>query len=63
MGAACHHTAGNKASRSDHLTYYRYDGTQYQSVYAYTAMGVGTDGNGNDLAIAQDRQLTRVACR
>ena len=56
-------TAARVSMGEHYLTYYRYDGTQYQSVYAYTAMGVGTDGNGNDLAIAQDRQLTRVACR
>ena len=56
-------TAARVSMAEHYLTYYRYDGKRYQPVYAYTAMGVGTDGNGNDLAIAQDRQLTRVVCR
>lgn len=53
-----------RVSMGEHCrTYYRYDGRQYQSVYAYTEMGVGTDDNGNDLAIAQDGQTTKVVCR
>lgn len=45
-------------------TYYRYDGKQYQSVYAYTEIGVGTDDNGNDLVIAPDGAVdTPVVCR
>ena len=53
-----------RVSMGEHyVSYYRYDGTQYQSVYAYTAMGIGTDGNGNDLVIAQDGQVTPVVCR
>jgi|GEM_PF-470678 len=53
-----------RVSMGEHyVTYYRYDGTQYQSVYAYTAMGVGTDDNGNDLAIAQGGLVAPVVCR
>ncbi|KHK52957.1 hypothetical protein PI87_19240 [Ralstonia sp. A12] len=44
-------------------TYYRYDGKDYQSVYSYTAIGVGTDDNGNDLEVAQGGPDTKVVCR
>ncbi|CAJ0799826.1 hypothetical protein LMG19083_03355 [Ralstonia psammae] len=56
-------TAARVSMGEHYVTYYRYDGARYQSVYAYTAMGVGTDDNGNDLAIAQGGQATRVVCR
>ncbi len=53
-----------RVSMGEHyLNYYRYDGAQYQSVYAYSATYVGTDGNGNDLAIAQGGPRARVVCR
>ena len=53
-----------RVSMGEHyVTYYRYDGTRYESAYAYTAMSVGTDDNGNDLGIAQGGQTTRVVCR
>lgn len=53
-----------RISMGEHgYTYYRYDGKQYQSVYAYTEIGVGTDDNGNDLAIAPDAVAdTPVVC-
>ncbi|KVO25516.1 hypothetical protein WK60_28075 [Burkholderia ubonensis] len=44
-------------------TYYRYDGRAYRSAYSYTGMGVGTDDNGNDLAIAQGGPDAKVVCR
>ncbi|MFS2106517.1 hypothetical protein [Ralstonia sp. Ralssp135] len=56
-------TAARVSMGEHYVTYYRYDGTQYQSVYGYTAMSIGTDDNGNDLAIAQGGQVTRVVCR
>jgi hypothetical protein len=45
------------------VTYYRYDGKQYQSFYSYTAMSVGTDDNGNGLRIAQGGRDAGVTCR
>ena len=56
-------TAARVSMGEHYLTYYRYDGTQYQSAYAYSAIYVGTDGNGNDLTIAQGGPETRVVCR
>jgi hypothetical protein len=44
-------------------TYYRYDGEQYQSAYAYTVLYVGTDDNGNDMGIAESEPGGKVACR
>lgn len=35
-------------------TYYRFDGRQYRSTYAYTSMGVGSDDDSVYAAIAQD---------
>ena len=53
-----------RVSMGEHyVTYYRYDGTRYESAYGYTAMSVGTDDNGNDLVIAQGGQVTPVVCR
>ncbi|MCP1170811.1 hypothetical protein [Ralstonia chuxiongensis] len=56
-------TAARVSMGEHYVTYYRYDGTQYQSVYGYTAMGIGTDDNGNDLTIAQGGLVTPVVCR
>ncbi|WP_196481277.1 hypothetical protein [Burkholderia vietnamiensis] len=46
-----------------YMTYYGYHGKQYRSVYAYTAMGVGADDNGNDLEIALGGPDVSVTCR
>ncbi|WP_208630865.1 hypothetical protein [Ralstonia insidiosa] len=53
-----------RVSMGEHQhTYYRYDGKAYQPVYSYTAIGVGTDGNGNDLEVGQGGPDTKVVCR
>ncbi|WP_266156340.1 hypothetical protein [Dyella silvatica] len=55
---------GARISMGEHEdSFYRYDGRQYQLVYAYTSTFVGTDDNGNDLAIAQGQPSTKVVCR
>ena len=56
-------TAARVSMGEHYLNYYRYDGTEYQSVYAYSSIYVGTDGNGNELVIAQGGPETRVVCR
>lgn len=53
-----------RVSMGEHQhTYYRFDGKAYQSAYSYTAIGVGTDGNGNDLEVGQGGPDTKVVCR
>lgn len=53
-----------RVSMGEHQhTYYRYDGKQYQSVYAYSAIGVGADSSSNDLVIAQGGPDANVVCR
>jgi hypothetical protein len=43
--------------------FYRYDGSQYQLTYSYTSTSVGSDDNGNDLAIAEGQPNAKVVCR
>lgn len=57
-------TSARESMAEHEMTYYRYDGKQYRSVYAFTAMGIGADDNGNALAIAVDEMPdARVVCR
>ena len=57
-------TSARESMAEHETTYYRYDGKQYRSVYAFTAMGIGADDNGNDLEIAVDgKPDARVVCR
>lgn len=57
-------TSARESMGEHDMTYYRYDEKKYQSVYAFTAMGIGTDDNGNDLEIAVDgKPDARVVCR
>lgn len=57
-------TSARESMAEHEMTYYRYDGKQYRSVYAFTAMGIGADDNGNDLEIAVDgKPDARVVCR
>lgn len=57
-------TAARESMGEHEVTYYRYDGKQYQSVYAFTSMGIGADDNANDLEIAVDGMPgARVVCR
>jgi hypothetical protein len=54
----------NRVSMGEHdMTYYRYDGRQYQVVYSKSGTAVGTDDKGNDLQIAFGETGATVMCR
>lgn len=53
-----------RISMGEHqVTYYRFDGSTYQPAYSYIETGVGSDGDGNGLAIAQGGTSIPVSCR
>lgn len=57
-------TAARESMGEQQMAFYRYDGKQYRSVYAFSSMGIGADDNGNELEIAVDGMPgAKVVCR